>query len=88
MYLCERRNCFQGYKECQRIMKYRKNWTSPILKDHFDSGVYFGLGLFEIAISFFPSKLIRLLEMAGFSGVRTVGVQELLNCAELTEALR
>ena len=47
-----------------------------------------GLGLFDMAISFLPSKLIRVLEMAGFSGNRSFGVSQLLECEKIRDGLR
>ncbi|KAI1296833.1 Tetratricopeptide repeat protein 39B [Halotydeus destructor] len=82
------RACFNTYKECQRIHKHRKNWDTETSRKHFVSGIHLGLGLFEIAISFFPSKMITLLEMAGFSGDRTSGMNELLKGADVQDGIR
>ena len=51
-------------------------------------GSTFGLGCFEMAISFMPRKFILLLEMAGFSGNRTFGLGKLEKCAQITSSLR
>lgn len=82
------RQCHQTYKECKNILKYRKKWEDLEMKDHFKSGVLLGLGLFDMAISFFPSSMIKLLEIAGFSGNRTVGMDLLMECAQLTHTIR
>lgn len=47
-----------------------------------------GLGLFDMAISFLPSKLIKLLEMAGFSGNRSFGISQLLACEKIPDGIR
>ena len=80
--------CHSCYKECKTILKHRKSWQDPEMRQHFESGVLLGLGLFDMAISLFPSHLIRLLEIAGFSGNRIVGMGHLMACEKLTEGLR
>ena len=82
------KTCHSCYKECKSILKNRKEWQDPEMKQHFESGVLLGLGLFDMAISVFPSRLIRLLEIAGFSGNRIVGMDQLMACERLTEGIR
>lgn len=65
------------FKECERILEKRSNWLSEKSRDHFSSGVNLGLGAFELVISFFPHKFVRLLEFAGYCGDREVGVAHL-----------
>ena len=66
------------FKECERILEKKTNWSSEMSRDHFSSGVNLGLGAFELVISFFPQKFIRLLEFAGYCGDRAVGIGHLL----------
>ena len=65
------------FRECERILFKKNNWVSDESKDHFASGVNLGLGGFELVISYFPQKFIKLLEFAGFCGDRAVGVDHL-----------
>lgn len=62
------RSCHQMLREGLRVLETKNNWKSEVLRRNFESGVYLGLGLFEMAISFFPSRFITMLEIAGFSG--------------------
>lgn len=82
------RTSFQSYRECNNILKHRKTWEDPSLKPDFESGVLLGLGLFDTAISYFPSQLVYLLEIAGFSGNRINGLDLLMNCAKIQEGIR
>ncbi|KAI1296837.1 Tetratricopeptide repeat protein 39B [Halotydeus destructor] len=82
------RACFNTFKECERIHKYKTNWETETSRDNFTSGVHLGLGLFEVAISYFPSKLITLLEMAGFAGNLTSGINQLIKGAEIQDGIR
>jgi tetratricopeptide (TPR) repeat protein len=82
------RQSFQSYRECRNILKYRQKWEDESLKPHFESGVLLGLGLFDTAISYFPSQLVYLLEIAGFSGNRINGLELLMNCAKVQEGIR
>ncbi|KAI1296563.1 Tetratricopeptide repeat protein 39B [Halotydeus destructor] len=77
------RASFKLFKECQKILETRQRWSSKVLRDHFASGVHMGIGGFDMAISYFPTKFIKLLEFAGFSGDRNVGIRELKKCAAI-----
>jgi len=82
------RTCYQSYKECKNILKYRKSWEDPDMKPHFESGVLLGLGLFDMGISYFPSRLVYLLEIAGFSGSRINGLELLMACSRIKDGIR
>ncbi|KAI1296832.1 Tetratricopeptide repeat protein 39B [Halotydeus destructor] len=82
------RACFNTFKECERIHKYKTNWETETSRNNFTSGVHLGLGLFEVAISYFPSKMITLLEMAGFAGNLTSAIDRLLKGAEFQDGVR
>jgi len=47
------------------------------LKMHFDSGVKMGMGAFNVIISLLPAKVMKLLEIAGFSGNKSWGLKQL-----------
>lgn len=81
------RSCYNTYRECDRILKQRKKWSNDRMKRHFESGVLLGLGMFDMAISLFPSKLIKLLELAGFSGNRSFGISQLLACERFQDSI-
>lgn len=70
------RSCYNLYKECNLILKTHK-WTNERLTVHFESGVKMGVGTFNLMISLLPSRAKKLLEFIGFSGSRTVGLEEL-----------
>lgn len=82
------RTCYYTYRECKSILKNKTNWTSREMRDHFESGVLLGLGLFDLGVSYFPSKMIKLLEIAGFSGNRSAGMAQIMSCAKITHGLR
>ncbi|KAL1925592.1 uncharacterized protein VTP21DRAFT_475 [Calcarisporiella thermophila] len=44
---------------------------------HFTSGVALGIGIFNVILSFFPTRLLKLLEIVGFSGDRVLGLATL-----------
>lgn len=83
-----RRGCHQAFLECERILKKKTNWTFDSNRCEFECGVNFGLGLFEVSISYFPSKLITLLELVGFSADRMSGIDRLMRAAELRDSIR
>lgn len=82
------RACYQSYKECLHIMENRQNWASDEARKHFESGVRMGHGIFNLLMSYLPRRVLRFLEYVGFSGNRSVGVDELDRSIELHDGLR
>jgi tetratricopeptide (TPR) repeat protein len=82
------RSCFNGLKECERILANKTNWKSSILREEFEAGVNLGLGLFEMGISFMPRKFMILLELAGFSSNRSFGLEKLMVTSKCKTSLR
>jgi len=77
------RTAHRTFKECEKILKGKENWSSCSSREDFASGVTFGLGAFDIVISFFPSKFVKLLEFAGFSGDRVAGTDYLMQAESM-----
>lgn len=71
------RSCFNSYKDCQQILK-KHDWSKDTTKVHFESGVKMGIGTFNLMISMLPSRVIKLLEFIGFSGNKSMGINEIL----------
>jgi hypothetical protein len=61
------RTCYNIYRECSNILAQRK-WENANSKEHFESGVRYGVGTFNLMISLLPGRVIKLLEFIGFSG--------------------
>lgn len=82
------RSCYQSYKEARNIFRNRNVWADDMSKSHFESGVRLGFGIFNSAISVLPSKVIKLLELVGFSGNRKCGFSELNKAIKIQNGLR
>jgi tetratricopeptide (TPR) repeat protein len=82
------RSCYQRYKECLYILETRTQWSSPEARRHFESGVRMGHGIFNLLMSYLPRRVLKFLEYVGFSGSRTVGVDELDKSINLDDGLR
>uniref|UniRef100_A0A0N5ABS9 ACOX domain-containing protein n=1 Tax=Syphacia muris TaxID=451379 RepID=A0A0N5ABS9_9BILA len=66
------RSCYQSFRisrQCQRLLN-SKIWTgrSSVVKDQFESGTHLGVGTFNLLLSALPGRVLRLLEIVGFSG--------------------
>ncbi|XP_023217656.1 tetratricopeptide repeat protein 39B-like [Centruroides sculpturatus] len=81
------RTCYQSYKECLHILENR-NWKNNKHRQHYASGVKMGIGTFNLMISQFPTRILRLLEFIGFSGNKNIGLRELKESYEETNGLR
>lgn len=77
----------QSYKECLNILKTKNNWQSEVSRMHFESGTRLGIGAFDLVVSFFPTKMAKLLEFAGFNSDRDIALNELNKSVALVDGL-
>ena len=61
--------------------------VSPEALKHLQAAVSCGYGLFHLAISLVPPKLLKFCHLLGFSGNRDVGIQA-LNLASKSEDMK
>ncbi|KAI6196619.1 hypothetical protein M3Y94_01131000 [Aphelenchoides besseyi] len=83
------RACYQSFKECQRILEMH-SWTDrdPGVRAQFEAGARTGVGMFNLMLSTLPAKVLRLLEVVGFSGNKAFGMKQLHGAATITGTLR
>lgn len=81
------RMAHSSFRECAYIFKNKFNWESSIARMHFESGTRLGVGSFDLIISFFPTKLAKLLEYIGFHSDRDLAVDELTQAVNLVDGL-
>ena len=70
------------------ILKLRTQWQSQYSKNHFESGALMGTGAINLILSHLPSRVMKLLQLIGFSGDRSNGLNYLNQAADNTESLR
>ncbi|XP_078799416.1 tetratricopeptide repeat protein 39B-like [Oryzias latipes] len=72
------RNSYQIFKYCQDMENVltdeEKQKRTHV---HFRGGVSMGIGSFNLMLSLFPARVLRLMEFLGFSGNRELGLAEL-----------
>ncbi|KAL7889636.1 hypothetical protein AOLI_G00018940 [Acnodon oligacanthus] len=78
------RTSYLIFKECENMLDQVKDDDTHI---HFVGGVNMGIGSFNLMLSLFPARVLRLLEFVGFSGNREVGLNHLHHGAA-TNSLR
>ncbi|GCB60196.1 hypothetical protein scyTo_0011089 [Scyliorhinus torazame] len=61
------RNSFMIYKELHNFLQSSLFSKGPN-HAHLEGGVSLGIGAFNLALSLFPTRILKLLEFAGFSG--------------------
>ncbi|GAB6018510.1 Tetratricopeptide repeat protein 39B [Chamberlinius hualienensis] len=66
------RKSYRTFKTCEDILEHR-TWPNETLKKHFESGVCLGTGTFNLVISCLPKRILKLVEVVGFSGKKEVG---------------
>jgi len=78
------RNAYNMYRHClvalEKKPKVLEGAESTI---HFDTGVYMGVGSFNLLLSLLPPRVLRLLEWVGFSGDKDKGIMWLNKGFEL-----
>uniref|UniRef100_A0A8C7DBM0 Zgc:158403 n=1 Tax=Oncorhynchus kisutch TaxID=8019 RepID=A0A8C7DBM0_ONCKI len=61
------RNSYLIYKELHTFLQSNSSLQGPN-HIHLEGGVSFGIGAFNLTLSMFPPRLLKVLEFAGFSG--------------------
>lgn len=71
------RSANNAYKYCTDILNHRKEWESDLSKNNFESGVSFGNGVINLILSHLPTRILKLLAVAGFYGDHDIAMKEL-----------
>ncbi|KAJ2639478.1 hypothetical protein GGF40_000836 [Coemansia sp. RSA 1286] len=68
------RSAYAIYRNCYTFIQdaYANGET---VDDHFVSGTYLGIGVFNLVLSMLPSRLLRFIELVGFSADRKLGLE-------------
>ncbi|KAM9780446.1 tetratricopeptide repeat protein 39A [Neosynchiropus ocellatus] len=80
------RKSYLIYKELHSLIQSNTCVNGPC-HSHLVGGVSFGMGAFNLTLSMFPPRILRLLEFAGFSGDKDYGLS-LLNTGATALNLR
>uniref|UniRef100_A0A674D4G4 Zgc:158403 n=1 Tax=Salmo trutta TaxID=8032 RepID=A0A674D4G4_SALTR len=80
------RNSYLIYKELHTFLQSNSSLQGPN-HIHLEGGVSFGIGAFNLTLSMFPPRLLKMLEFAGFSGDKEYGLSQ-LNDGATTNNLR
>lgn len=67
------RNSYMIYKEVHSFIKSYNCVKGPS-HVHLEGGLSFGVGAFNLTLSLFPPRILKLLEFAGFSGDKDYGL--------------
>uniref|UniRef100_A0A674M9F3 Zgc:158403 n=1 Tax=Takifugu rubripes TaxID=31033 RepID=A0A674M9F3_TAKRU len=67
------RNSYLIYKELHALVKSRHCLKGPS-HEHLQGGISFGIGAFNLTLSLFPPRILKVLEFAGFSGDKEYGL--------------
>uniref|UniRef100_A0A8C3RX35 Tetratricopeptide repeat domain 39A n=1 Tax=Chelydra serpentina TaxID=8475 RepID=A0A8C3RX35_CHESE len=70
------RNSYQTYRELDSLIQ-SPNYAKGKNYLHFEGGVKLGVGAFNLTLSMFPTRILRLLEFVGFSGSKEYGLLQL-----------
>lgn len=74
------------YKLCKEIIEHKSNWTSELSKENFRAGYLLGHGLFNLFLSHFPTNILKLLSIVGFTGDYFTAINDLREVAELLKS--
>ncbi|KAI1288317.1 Tetratricopeptide repeat protein 39B [Halotydeus destructor] len=82
------RSSHQSLTECLQILTLRTVWNSKVCFSEFKCGTLSGNGMMSTALSYLPSKALKVIEMVGFSGDRENGLQLIERSAKNRTTLR
>lgn len=68
------RSAYATYRHCYAYIQNAYAEGSRV-DDHFVSGTYLGIGIFNLILSMLPAKLLRFIELAGYSADRSLGLE-------------
>ncbi|KAJ2743313.1 hypothetical protein GGI20_003851 [Coemansia sp. BCRC 34301] len=68
------RSAYATYRACYAYIQdvYAEGGS---VDDHFVSGTYLGMGIFNLILSMLPAKLLRFIELVGFKADRNLGLE-------------
>ncbi|XP_015204531.1 tetratricopeptide repeat protein 39A [Lepisosteus oculatus] len=70
------RNSYMIYRELHSFIQ-ANNFPKGPNHIHLEGGVSLGIGAFNLTLSLFPARILKLLEFAGFSGDKEYGLTQL-----------
>ncbi|KAJ1735375.1 hypothetical protein LPJ61_000580 [Coemansia biformis] len=68
------RSAYATYRSCNAFIQDAHAGGERV-DDHFVSGTYLGMGVFNLVLSMLPAKLLRFVELVGFSADRRLGLE-------------
>lgn len=68
---------FKVVTECRSFIDFRSSMIPPPTIRRLMAAVSFGYGLFHLAVSLLPPKLLNVIHLLGFEGDRQTGIQAL-----------
>nr|XP_020468891.1 tetratricopeptide repeat protein 39A-like isoform X2 [Monopterus albus] len=74
------RNSYLLYKDLHAFIKAHSSLKGPS-HVHLEGGLAFGIGAFNLTLSLFPPRILKVLEFAGFSGDKEYGLSLLYDGA-------
>uniref|UniRef100_A0A3B3V9A1 Zgc:158403 n=1 Tax=Poecilia latipinna TaxID=48699 RepID=A0A3B3V9A1_9TELE len=74
------RNSYMIYKDLHNFIKSYSCVKGPS-HIHLEGGISFGVGAFNLTLSLFPPRILKMLEFAGFSGDKEYGLSLLCDGA-------
>ncbi|KAK5611412.1 tetratricopeptide repeat domain 39A [Crenichthys baileyi] len=74
------RNSYMIYKDLHNFIKSHNCVRGPS-HIHLEGGISFGVGAFNLTLSLFPPRILKMLEFAGFSGDKEYGLSLLCDGA-------
>ncbi|KAI8326375.1 hypothetical protein GQ54DRAFT_253008, partial [Martensiomyces pterosporus] len=68
------RSAYATYRGCYAYIQ-DAHADGETIDDHFVSGTYLGMGVFNLILSMMPARLLRFIELVGFSADRKLGLE-------------
>ena len=76
---------YSALKNCMYALEDKKQWESSISQRNYEALIRTFIGVYDLVVSFCPSKIARVLDMIGFNSDRVVAMNNVHKAYEIKD---
>lgn len=76
---------YSSLKNCMYALEDKKQWESSISQRNYESLIRTFIGVYDLVVSFCPSKIARVLDLIGFNSDRVVAMANVRKAFEIKD---
>ena len=79
------KSSYSSIKNCIYVLEDKKDWESEISQKNFEANTRAFIGIYDLVVSFCPSKIAKILDLIGFSSDRVNALQNIRKAYEIKD---